>query len=139
MRLVIPGTRDTTRFTVSVTAQHCGPGRGLLLHGQHEGAGVLVWLRYAGGLDTGTFPLISRGDTATSPGAIAGVRFLHGQVASGMTIDDGSVTVTHAAPPYAVHIQGVGVETAIAQQRRADLTLEDVPLLSDTVPCLAQP
>jgi hypothetical protein len=137
VRLVIPGARDTVQFEVPVVAQRCGPGTGLLLQGQHEGFGLMVWLRHAGVPDTGTYPLVSRGDTM--PGAVAAVRFLHGKMATGMTIDDGSATVTHAGPPYALHVRGLGVETAIAQQRRADLILAEVPLLPDSVPCRVEP
>lgn len=137
VRLVIRGTRDTLRFEVPVVAQRCGPGRGLLVHGQREGRGVLVWLRGSGVPVAGTYPLVSRGDT-TTPGAIAAVRFLIDELASGVTIDDGSVTVSRAAPPFALQVRGSGIGTAFSQLRQAEVDLERVPLRPDTVPCRVQ-
>jgi hypothetical protein len=138
VRLAIRGTPDTVRFEVPVVAQRCGPGHGLLLHGEQRDLGVLVWLRDAGNPDTGTYPLVSRGDTETVRGAIAAVRFLVGGLASGITINDGSVTLTRATPPLALRAEGMGVETRLAQQRFAELTVEGVPLLPDTTPCLVE-
>jgi len=141
VRLALRGSRDTMQFEVPVVAQRCAAGRGLLLHGAREGLGVLVWLR--GGSeavpDTGTYPLLPRGDSASPRGAIAAVRFLVGEVAHGLTLDDGTAIVTRATAPFTVQARGMGVETVIAQQRTALLLLERVPLLPDTVSCQAQP
>ena len=140
MRLVVAHS-PTVRFDVPIMARRCMAGRGMLMHGASDGQGVLVWLRGAAGqvLDTGTYPLLPRGDSASSRGAIASVRFLVGDVAHGLTLDDGSATVTVASPPFALRVRGVGLETALAEQRSAELTLEQVPLASDTVPCGVQP
>ena len=139
MQLAVPGARDTISFEVPVVAQRCGPGHGLLLHGEQDGVGVLVWLRDSVPPDTGAYPLVSRGDTATARGAIAAVRFLMGQLARGVTVDDGSLTLTRARAPFALRARGRGVETALAQQRVVELTIDGVPLLPDTTPCLVEP
>jgi len=49
------------------------------------------------------------------------------------------VTLTRATPPFALRAEGLGVETRLAQQRFAELTVEGVPLLPDTTPCLVEP
>jgi hypothetical protein len=125
------------RFQVPVVAQRCGPGHGILLHGEERGQGVMIWLRGTDAPDTGTYPLLSRGDTTATRGVIAAVRFLVGQTAGGMTIDDGSATLRRAQAPYELQLQGLGVESAFAQQRRAEVFLEGVPMAPDSVPCQA--
>lgn len=137
--LAIRGTPDTLRFEVPVVAQRCGPGRGLLIHGQREGQGVLVWLHGSGAPEAGTYPLVSRSDTMTTPGAIAAVRFLIDELASGITIDEGSVAVSRAVPPFALRVRGSGVGSAFSQQRQAEVDLAGVPLRPDTVPCRVEP
>jgi hypothetical protein len=135
----VPGAPDTIRFETAVVAQRCGPGHGLLFHGEEDGVGVLLWLRDSVPPDTGTYPFVPRGDTATPRGAIAAVRFLVRELARGVTIDDGSVTLTRATPPFALRARGQGVETSLAQQRKVELAIDGVPLRPDTTPCLVQP
>lgn len=139
MRVVLARSRDTVRFEVPVVAQRCGDGRGVLLHGAREGQGVLVWLRGAYPPDTGAYPLLPRGDSVALRGVIAAVRFQLGDVPHGLTLDNGSASVTQATPQLALHVRGLGLEMAVAEQRTADLALERVPLAPDTVPCRVRP
>jgi len=137
VQIALVGTNDTVRFEVPVTATRCGGGAGLLVHGERRGQGVLVWLRGARP-DTGTHPLLTRGDTVATRGAIAAVRYLVGEMAHGVTLDDGTVTVTRAEPPFELAIRGRGVEVAMAAQRNAEVVLEGVTLGADTASCRAQ-
>ncbi len=141
VRIALIETNDTVRFEIPVTALRCGGaergGAGLLVHGERFGQGVLVWLR-GERPDTGSYPLLTRGDTVAPRGAIAAVRFLVGDVAHGLTLDDGVVTVTRAAPPFELAIRGRGVETAVAAQRTAAVELERVTLGPDTASCRTQ-
>ena len=139
VRLVSARSPDTVRFEVPVVARRCGDGRGVLLHGAREGQGVLVWLRGAYPPDTGAYPLLPRGDSVAVRGVIAAVRFQLGDVAHGLTLEDGSASVTRASPRLALHVRGVGLETSVAEQRTAELALERVPLAPDTVPCGVRP
>ena len=139
MRLVIAKSGETVRFEVPVVAQRCGDGRGLLMHGAREGQGVLVWLRGGYPPDTGAYPLLPRGDSVALRGVIAAVRFQLGDVPHGLSLDDGSARVTRATPHLSLHVRGLGLETAVAEQRTAELALERVPLAPDTVPCRVRP
>lgn len=139
VQLAVPGASDTVRFEVPVVARRCGPGHGLLFQGEQNGAGLLIWLRDTSTPGAGTYPLLSRGDSVTPRGAIATARFLVAQRTGGITIDDGTVTLSRATAPFALQVTGLGVETAFAQQRRATLALENVPLLPDSVPCQVEP
>lgn len=130
---------DTVRFEVPVVAQRCGDGRGLLLHGARQGRGVLVWLRGGFPPATGTYPLLPRGDSVALRGVIVAVRFVLGDVAHGLTLDEGSANVTRTTPQLALQVRGVGLETTVAEQRTAEVALERVPLAPDTVPCRVQP
>lgn len=133
VQIALTGTRDTVRFEVPVIAAACGGGAGLLLHGERRGQGVLVWLR--GAERPGTYPLLARGDTAAPRGAIASIRYLVSEVAHGVTLDDGSATVTRATPPLELQIRGHAAETISAMQRSAEVVLERVTLAPDTVSC----
>lgn len=135
VQISLTGTSDTVRFEVPVVAAWCGGGTGLLLHGEQRGQGVLVWLRGATRPDTGTYPLLSRGDTVAPRGAIASIRYMMSDIAHGVTLDDGAATLARSEPPLELHVRGHGVESAFAGQRSAELVLERVTLASDTVSC----
>jgi len=141
VQIALIGTSDTVRFAVPVIAAPCGGGTGLLLHGEQRGQGVLVWLRDAGGSrpDTGSYPLLTRGDTVAPRGVIASIRYLVGDIAHGVTLDNGAARVARSAPPLALQIRGRGVETAVAGQRSAEVVLEDVTLAPDSVTCRPGP
>ena len=135
VRIVLSGTPDTVRFEVPVAAMRCADGTGLLIHGERSGQGLLVWLRGGASPDTGTYPLLTRGDTTATRGALASVRFMVRDVAHGFTLDDGTATLARATPPLELQLRGLGVEAASAGQRRAELSLEQVTLQPDTVSC----
>lgn len=135
VRIALSGTPDTLRFEVAVVAAKCGNGAGVLVHGERRGQGLLVWLRGGEQPDTGTYPLLSRGDSTAPRGAIASVRYMVGDVAHGFALDDGVAIVARAIPPLRLQVRGHGVETAVAGQRSGELVLEDVTLAPDTVPC----
>jgi hypothetical protein len=140
IRLVQAGSADTIRFEVPVVARSCAVGGGILMSGARRGQGVLLWLRADRAVsDTGAYPLLVRGDSGSARGAIAAVRFVVGPVSHGFTVDDGLALVTSAAPSFAVHVQGRGVEPGLGGQRSAELALAGVPLAPDTVSCQAQP
>jgi hypothetical protein len=135
VRIVLSGIPDTIRFEVPAVATKCAEGSGLLIHGEQRGQGFLVWLRGGSSPDTGTYPLLTRGDTVAVRGALASLRYMIGDVAHGFALDDGTATLTRATPPLALELRGLGVEAASAGQRRAVVSLEQVALHPDTVSC----
>ncbi len=139
VRLAQTGATDTIRFEVPVRAQRCADGRGILVTGARLGQGVLVWLRAdRAAPDTGTYPLLARADSGATRGVIAAVRFVIGPVTHGLTVDDGTATVTQAAPSLTLQVHGHGVEPGLGGPRSAELTLDHVPLAADTVSCQVQ-
>ncbi len=139
VRLVQAGATDTIRFEVPVRAQQCADGRGILVTGARQGQGVLVWLRAdRAALDTGTYPLLARADSGAVRGVIAAVRFVIGPATHGLTVDDGTATVTQSTPSLALQVRGHGIEAGLGAPRSAELTLERVPLAADTVSCQVQ-
>jgi hypothetical protein len=140
VRLAQTGAPDTIRFEVPVRAQRCADGRGLLVTGARQGQGVLVWLRTERAApDTGTYPLLARADSGAVRGVIAAVRFVTGPVTHGLTVDDGTATVTQSAPSLTMQVRGHGVEAGLGAQLSAELALDRVPLAADTVSCQVQP
>ena len=139
VRLVQAGSADTIQFDVPVVARVCAGGRGIMVSGAWRGEGVLVWLRAERARpDTGTYPLLARGDSGSVRGVIAAVRFVVGPTSHGFIVDDGSATVTRVIPSFAAQLHGRGVEPGLGGQRSADLTLERVPFAPDTVSCQVQ-
>jgi hypothetical protein len=140
VRVVQTGAADTIQFEVPIQAQRCADGRGILVTGARQGQGVLVWLRADRTVpDTGTYPLLARADSGAVRGVIATVRFVIGPVTHGLTVDDGSATVTQSAPSYTLQVRGHGVEAGLGGPHSAELTLDRVPLTADTVSCQVQP
>jgi hypothetical protein len=140
VRLAVQGTPDTVRFEVPVIARRCAGGGGVLVTGAREGQGVLLLLRSADPtIDTGSYALMTRADSASLRGAIVAVRFSVGPVSHGLTVDDGAAKVSRASPTLAVGVRGRGVETGTRVQRTADLTVDDVPLAPDSAFCRVQP
>lgn len=138
-RIVLTGSPDTVRFEVPIVAQTCAGGAGILVHGERRGQGLLAWLRGGPQTDTGTYRLLTRGDTAAPRGVIVSVRFMVGDVAHGFTVDDGSATVMQVSPLLQLHVGGRGIETGPAGPRAADLDFEDARIDPDTVTCRVQP
>lgn len=139
VRLVQTGGMDTVRFELPVRAQRCADGRGILVTGAHQGQGVLVWLRADHAApDSGTYPLLARADSGAVRGVIAAVRFVIGPVTHGLTVDDGTATVTQSAPSLTLQVRGHGLETGLGGPHSAELTLDRVPVGADTASCQVQ-
>jgi hypothetical protein len=111
----------------------------VLLYGLNGGNGVIVWLRDRDSVASGDWPVLQRGDTSTPRGAVVGVRFVIGDVAHGVSLDSGAVSVTRADSVISLHAGGSGLELAAASRVALDARFEWVPLEGDTVPCLARP
>jgi len=96
---------------------------------------MLLWLRYGDSLASGDYPVLVRGDTATSHGAVVGVRFMTGALTHGAALDSGVVTVSRARDRLAARARGSGQE--VGGQRRATVEAEFDALVigGDTVPC----
>jgi len=139
VHITLGGANDTAGFQIPVRARRCGNGRGLVLDGALHGNGLLVWLRDGTRPPgNGSYPLLSRGDSAAPLGAIASVRFVVGTVAHGVTIDSGAAVLTRGTPPFAVHINGSGSDLAASGRRVVVLSADGVPLEPDTVSCVVQ-
>jgi hypothetical protein len=140
VRLAIQGTSDTVRFEVPVIARRCAGGGGVLVTGAREGQGVLLLLRTADpAIDTGSYVLLSRADSAALRGAIVAIRFSVGPVSHGLTVDIGTARVSRTTPTLAADVRGRGVEAGTGAQRTADFTVDDVPLAPDSAYCRVQP
>lgn len=129
------------RFEAPASANRCG-GVGLggvVLRGVNGGNGVIVWLRQRDSLTSGDWPVLQRTDTETARGAIVGARFVIGEVAHGVPLDSGVVTVTPAATVISARARGSGLEIAAAGRVTVDAAFDAVPLGAETVPCWMQP
>ena len=129
---------DTLGYEVPVRARRCSGGRGLVIDGASHGNGLLVWLRSGGALDSGSYPLLGRGDSSTARGAVVAVRYVISNATHGFSVDDGSAVVGRTTPPFDVRVKGHGLETQAAAQRAVVLSLEHVPLDADTANCRVQ-
>jgi hypothetical protein len=139
VHLMVQGTKDTIRFEVPVIARRCAGGGGVLVTGAREGHGVLVLLRStAQAIDTGSYVLLTRADSAALRGAIVAIRFSIGPTSHGLTVDDGTARISQTAPTLAAGVRGRGVEAGTGAQRTVDLTVDDVPLASDSAYCRVQ-
>ncbi|MGE5143554.1 MAG: hypothetical protein ACM3OA_08980 [Acidobacteriota bacterium] len=139
VHISITGGGDTVGFRIPVRARRCGDGHGVVLDGGQHGNGLLVWLRNGvGSPDSGTYSLLSRGDSAAPRGAITSIRYIFGTVAHGIIVDSGTATLAREQPPYAIHVKGNGAEVAIPARRSVELNADNVPLESDTVNCGVQ-
>src|SRR5438445_550252 len=90
-------------------------------------------------LTSGDWPVVQRTDSVTARGAIVGARFVIGEVAHGVPLDSGVVTVTPAATVISARARGSGLEIAAAGRVTVDAAFDAVPLGTDTVPCWMQP
>lgn len=139
--LVVRAPKDTARFTAPALASQCagGIGHGVLLRGSSGGNGAIVWLRTLDSLTMGTWPLLQRGDTVSPRGATVGVRFMIGDIAHGVALDSGEVTVSALHPTVTLRIRGAGLAVAGAGRVTADVAFDAVPVGTDTVSCRARP
>ncbi len=111
-----------------------------MLHGASDGNGVIVWLRQRDSFPNGDWPVLQRGDTAAARGAIVAARFMIGEVAHGVPLDSGTVTVTlEGGGVISAHARGSGLELAAAGRVTVDAAFAAVPLGADPVPCGMQP
>lgn len=139
--LVTRPPKDTVRFTAPAIASQCvgGTGRGLLVRGSIGGNGAILWLRTPDTLAAGTWPLLQRGDTVSPRGATVGVRFMVGDVAHGVALDSGEVTVSVLRPAVTLVARGAGLAVAAAGRVAAEVAFDAVPVGADTVSCRSQP
>src|SRR5207247_11459899 len=100
--------QDTVRFTAAATARPCGRPGALVAHGSSGGNGVLLWLRYGDSLTSGDYPVLVRGDTATSHGAVAAVRFMTGPLTHGPALHSGVVTASRPRDRLTARARGSG-------------------------------
>src|SRR5690242_21739414 len=123
---VVRAPKDTVRFTVPALASQCVGGiwRGVLVRGSSGANGALVWLRSADSLTTGTWPLLQRGDTVSTRGATVGVRFVVGQIANGVALASGAVTVSAVHPAVTLTVRGAGIAVAAAGRGPAEGPVE---------------
>ncbi len=111
--------RDSVRFETTASLRRCAGGgaRGFVLEGELRGNGVLVWLRGGDSLPRGRYPVLARGDTLTPRGAVVAVRFMTGDLAHGVVLDSGLVTVTvSGGRRVSAAVGGAGVETTAARR-----------------------
>ena len=127
--------QDTVRFTAPATARLCGRPGALVAHGSSGGNGVLLWLRYGDSLASGDYPVLVRSDTATSHGAVVGVRFMTGALTHGTALDSGVVTVSRARDRLTARARGSGPEVGGARRARVEADFEALGIGGDTVPC----
>ena len=139
--LVTRPPKDTVRFQAPARASRCGdaPGSGVLLQGSTGGNGVIVWLRTADSVVSGTWPLLQRGDTISSRGATVAVRFMVGDIAHGAPLDSGAVEVRENTRLLTVVARGTGLEPTVAGRVTLEATFDRVALDADTVPCRPKP
>lgn len=142
--------RDSVRFVTSAWLRRCGGGRGFVLEGEVRGNGVLVWLRPGDSVPKGRYRIIQRGDTSTPRGAVVAVRFMTAELAHGVVLDSGSVTVTVTGDSSAggrrvsTDVDGGGLETVGARRVRVEAAFATPapppsPQGADTVRCEARP
>ena len=112
---------DTVRFAVPAVARRCADGRSVLLEGAGErGDGVLVLLRAAE--PSGSFSLLTFGDSTTPRGARVAVRFMTREVAHGFALDSGVVEVTVRGAALDARVRGAGLDGATRVSLDADYT-----------------
>ncbi len=128
---------DTVRFTAPARANRCSGGRGLLLQASTGGNGVVVWLRTPDSLAAGLWPLLQRGDTVSPRGATVGARFMVGDLAHGVPLDSGAVTLGRTADALSVTASGTGLEGA--GRVGVVASFDGVRVGPDTVPCAPRP
>jgi hypothetical protein len=126
---------DSARFEAAATAHRCGSGHGVVLEAAARGNGLLVWLRFPDSLTPGSYQPLSRADTTIPRGAVTVVRWMQGDVAHGIVLDSGAVTVTPLAGHLTVRAQGSGLEYAGARRASVDAVFEQVVLAAETTGC----
>jgi hypothetical protein len=131
--------RDTTPFAGAARFHRCGPPdgkHGFLLDGTDKGNGILIWLRTPDATPAGSYPILSRWDTAAVRGAVVAIRFVIGDAAHGLALDSGSVTVTAASGAVAsARMIGAGLEAEGGRHVHAEARVGATALAADTADC----
>jgi hypothetical protein len=110
-----------------------------VLQGSEGGNGVLVWIRSGDSIAAGVFSLLARGDSTSTHGATVAVRFMVGDLAHGLTLDSGEVSLSSAGSVLSAAASGSGVEVGGRGRVALEASFTSVPLGSDTVPCQVRP
>ena len=135
-------TRDSVRFETPASLRRCGGARGFVLEGELRGNGVLVWLRKGGdSLPPGRYPVLLRGDTLTPRGAVVAVRFMTGEMAHGLVLDSGWVTVTVGGgkePSVSAAVRGAGLEPTAGRRVAVEAEFTKTGLAADSARCEAR-
>jgi hypothetical protein len=117
---------DTARFAVPAVARRCADGRSVLLEGAGQrGDGVLVLLRAGDSLNaspSGSFSLLTFGDSTTPRGARVAVRYMTRDVAHGFALDSGIVEVTANGDALHARVRGTGLDGATRASLDAEYT-----------------
>jgi hypothetical protein len=136
--VVVRPPHDTLRFAAPAEAHRCAHGGGIVVEGLAGGNGALLRARGGDSLDTGDYPLLTRGDTISARGALVGVRWTTGSDARGVTLDSGIVTVRRTRGLIDARVNASGLEVTAAQRVKVEATFDGVPLSGDTVTCRVQ-
>ena len=126
---------DSARFEAAATARRCGSGHGVVLEAAARGNGLLVWLRFPDSLTAGAYPPLGRADSTIPRGAVTVVRWMQGDVAHGIVLDSGAVTVTPQAGHLTVRAQGSGLEYVGARRASVDAVFDQVVVAAETTGC----
>jgi hypothetical protein len=130
---------DSASIALTVEARRCGHGADALIQGIAGGNGVLIWTKSGQGTEHGgAYPLLSRGDSTTPRGAVVSLRWMIGDIARGVTLDSGVVTIVSAGDRIGVRTRGSGLDYAAGQRVAVDASVEGVVFAADTVNCKVQ-
>jgi hypothetical protein len=127
--------RDTARFSVPATAHGCTDGRTILVEGvSPEGYGVLLRLHYRDSLVTGSYPVVTPGDS-TTVGAVVAVRYSMRETPRAFFFDSGAVRIRRSGDKISGTANGSGTETGIRTPTRIQYEDVALPARTDTVTC----
>jgi hypothetical protein len=129
--------RDTARFSVPATTHRCTDGRTILVEAvSPEGNGVLLRLHYRDSLVTGSYPVVTPGDSTTA-GAVVAVRYLLRDTPHAFFFDSGAVRVRRGrgGDKISGSADGSGTESGIRTPTRIQYHDLALPARTDTVPC----
>jgi len=139
--------RDSVRFETPAWLRRCGGARGFVLEGEVRGNGVLVWLRPGESLPSGRYPVLTRGDTLTPRGAVVAARFMTRDIAHGVVLDSGWVTVKANRGTgvegerlqVSAEVGGAGLEIAGGRRVRVEAEFDQTTPAADSARCEARP
>jgi hypothetical protein len=127
--------RDTARFSVPAIAHGCTDGRTILIEGvSPEGYGVLLRLHYRDSLVTGSYPVVTPGDS-TTVGAVIAVRYPMRETPRAFFFDSGAVRIRRSLDRISGTANGSGTESGIRTPTRIQYEDVALPARTDTVTC----